>query len=68
MQSGKQCLCRYLLPQCLGKGHLSRNLGFSEAASVSHDLKIVGLADAVEARINVKVNNRQVLYVSMFLV
>ncbi|XVE52473.1 hypothetical protein DITRI_Ditri02bG0124600 [Diplodiscus trichospermus] len=49
----------YLLPPSLGKGHLSHNLGFSEAASVSHDLKIVGLADAVEARINVKVNNRQ---------
>ncbi|XVF84048.1 hypothetical protein PTKIN_Ptkin16aG0543300 [Pterospermum kingtungense] len=59
LYSGKQCLCRYLLPQCLGKGHLSCNLGFSEAASVSHDLKIIGLADAVEARINVKVNNRQ---------
>ncbi|XVE99778.1 hypothetical protein REPUB_Repub03eG0230500 [Reevesia pubescens] len=58
MQSGKQCLCRYLLPPCLGKGHISHNLGFSEA-SISHDLKIVGLADAVEACINVKVNNRQ---------
>ncbi|OMO50083.1 Anaphase-promoting complex subunit 1 [Corchorus capsularis] len=59
LYSGKQCLCRYLLPPCLSKGHFSHNLGFSEAASVSHDLKIVGLADAVEARINVKVNNRQ---------
>ncbi|XWS56746.1 hypothetical protein CRYUN_Cryun09bG0112000 [Craigia yunnanensis] len=60
LYSGKQCLCGYLLPSCLGKGHLSHNLGFSEAASIYHDLKIVGLAHAVEARINVKVNNRQV--------
>ncbi|XP_021295540.1 anaphase-promoting complex subunit 1 [Herrania umbratica] len=59
LYSGKLCLCRYLLPSCLGRGNLSHNLGFSEAASVPHDLKIVGLADAVEAHINVKVNNRQ---------
>ncbi|GMI87289.1 pollen calcium-binding protein 1, EMBRYO DEFECTIVE 2771, anaphase promoting complex 1 [Hibiscus trionum] len=60
LYSGKHCLCRFLLPSSLGKGSLSCNLGFSEAASISHDLKIVGLADAVEARINVKVNNRQI--------
>ncbi|XP_022745935.1 anaphase-promoting complex subunit 1-like isoform X2 [Durio zibethinus] len=59
LYSGKQCLCRYLLPPCLGKGRPSHNLGFLEAASISHDLKIVGLADAVEAHINVKVNNWQ---------
>ncbi|KAK8334553.1 hypothetical protein V6Z11_A10G285900 [Gossypium hirsutum] len=60
LYSGKQCLCRYLLPSCLGIGNPSCNLGFSKATSISHDLKIVGLADAVEARINVKVNNRMI--------
>ncbi|KAA3482027.1 anaphase-promoting complex subunit 1 isoform X1 [Gossypium australe] len=55
LYSGKQCLCRYLLPSCLGIGNPSCNLGFSKATSISHDLKIVGLADAVEARINVKI-------------
>ncbi|PPD81551.1 hypothetical protein GOBAR_DD21537 [Gossypium barbadense] len=55
VKSGKQCLCRYLLPSCLGIGNPSCNLGFSKATSISHDLKIVGLADAVEARINVKI-------------
>lgn len=60
LYSGKQCLCRYMLPSSLRKGNLSRSLEFSEAASVSHDLKIIGLADAVEGRINVIVNTGQI--------
>ncbi|KAJ0045529.1 hypothetical protein Pint_06537 [Pistacia integerrima] len=59
LYSGKKCLCRYLLPSSLHKVHLSHGLEFSEAASVSHDLKIIGLADAVEGRINVIVSNGQ---------
>lgn len=56
-QSGKQCLCRYMLPSCLSKGRFSE---FPEK-SVSQGMKIVGLADAVEGRINVTVNNGQVI-------
>ncbi|KAK1572161.1 hypothetical protein Q3G72_028403 [Acer saccharum] len=59
LYSGEKCLCRYLLPSSMLKGHLSHGLEFSETASVSHDLKIIGLADAVEGRINVIVNNGQ---------
>ena len=60
LQSGKQCLCRYMLPSCLSKSQTSLNLDFPDTSSVSHDLKIIGLADAVEGRINVIVNNGQV--------
>lgn len=60
LQSGKQCLCRYMLPSCLRKSQPSLNLDFPDTSSVSHDLKIIGLADAVEGRINVIVNNGQV--------
>ncbi|KAI9156178.1 hypothetical protein LWI28_001768 [Acer negundo] len=59
LYSGEKCLCRFLLPSSMLKGHLSHGLEFSETASVSHDLKIIGLADAVEGRINVIVNNGQ---------
>ncbi|KAM7271463.1 hypothetical protein ACFE04_030677 [Oxalis oulophora] len=59
LYSGKQCLCRYMLPSCLGKAHLSQNLDFSERSSVSHGLKIIGLADPGDSRINVIMNNGQ---------
>eukprot|EP00257_Ricinus_communis_P020956 XP_015580327.1 anaphase-promoting complex subunit 1 [Ricinus communis] len=44
LYSGKQCLCKYFMPSSLGK---------------SHDLKILGLADAVEGRVNLITNNGQ---------
>ena len=49
-----------MLPSCLSKGLHLHNLEFPEAASISHDLKITGLADAVDGRVNVIVNNREV--------
>ncbi|KAK3042882.1 hypothetical protein RJ639_001155 [Escallonia herrerae] len=49
--SGKQCLCRYMLPPFL------KSL---EIAPALQDLKIVGLADAVEGRINVIANNGEI--------
>ncbi|KAF7828197.1 anaphase-promoting complex subunit 1 isoform X1 [Senna tora] len=52
----KQCLCKYMLPSCLSKGQLLRDLEFPETASLSHDIKITGLADAVGGRVNVIVN------------
>lgn len=59
-QSGKQCLCRYMLPSCFSKGRFSHSMEFPET-SVSQGMKIVGLADAVEGRINVTVNKGQVI-------
>ncbi|CAB4301392.1 unnamed protein product [Prunus armeniaca] len=59
LYSGKHCLCRYMLPCCLSKGRFSHKLEFPETTSVSQGLKIIGLADAVEGRINVTVNNGQ---------
>ncbi|GAV64914.1 Apc1 domain-containing protein [Cephalotus follicularis] len=59
LYSGKQCLCRYLLPSCLVKGNLAQNLEFVET-SVSHDRKIIGLADAVEGHLNVVINNGKI--------
>ncbi|TQD83379.1 hypothetical protein C1H46_031089 [Malus baccata] len=57
LYSGKHCLCRYMLPSCLGEGRFSHNLEFPETTSVTQGLKVIGLADAVEGRINVTVNN-----------
>ncbi|CAL5412771.1 unnamed protein product [Camellia sinensis] len=60
LYSGKQCLCRYVLPSFLGKDPVSHTLEPSEIASALRVLKIVGLADAVEGRVNVIVNNGQI--------
>ncbi|XP_058181037.1 anaphase-promoting complex subunit 1 isoform X3 [Rhododendron vialii] len=60
LYSGRQCLCRYMLPSSLGKGQVSDNLMPSETVPILHDLKIIGLADAVDGRINVIVNNGQI--------
>lgn len=49
-----------MLPSSLSKGRFSHSVEFPET-SVSQGMKIVGLADAVEGRINVTVNNGQVL-------
>lgn len=49
-----------MLPSSLSKGRFSHSMEFPET-SVSQGLKIVRLADAVEGRINVTVNNGQVL-------
>lgn len=59
MQSGKQCLCRYMLPP-LCKGLLTHISELPDAASVSHESKIIGLTDAVEERLNIITNNGQV--------
>ncbi|WCJ19904.1 Anaphase-promoting complex subunit 1 [Euphorbia peplus] len=56
LYSGKQCLCKYFVPSTLGKGYV-HNTEFSEAVSFPHDMNILGLADAVEGRINLITNN-----------
>lgn len=60
LQSGKQCLCRYLLPSSLGESQLLHNLKFSENMAFASDVKIIGLADSIEGRINVIVNSGKV--------
>ncbi|XP_038722804.1 anaphase-promoting complex subunit 1 [Tripterygium wilfordii] len=59
LYSGNQCLCRFLLPSHLGQGDLSPNPKFPDSASIPHDLKMVGLADAVEGRVNIVLNSGQ---------
>lgn len=49
-----------MLPPVLGKHEVSHSVKPLETASVLPDLKVVGLADTVEGRINVIVNNGQV--------
>lgn len=49
-----------MLPSCLRKEQISHSSDFRETRSVSHDLKIIGLADAIDGRINVIVNNGKV--------
>ena len=49
-----------MLPSCLNKDKRLYDLEFPETSSFPNDLKITGLADAVEGRVNVIVNNRQV--------
>ncbi|KAG9140780.1 hypothetical protein Leryth_006968 [Lithospermum erythrorhizon] len=59
LYSGKQCLCRYILPPFLNDQPLQRKKS-TESSSKINDLKIVGLADAVEGRINVTLNNAMI--------
>ncbi|XP_027331009.1 anaphase-promoting complex subunit 1 isoform X2 [Abrus precatorius] len=60
LYSGKQCLCKYVLPSCLNKDKIMPDLELPEKSSLPNDLKITGLADSVEGRVNVIVNNRQI--------
>lgn len=49
-----------MLPSCLNKDKILHDLELSEESPLPNDLKITGLADAVEGRVNVIVNHRQV--------
>lgn len=55
-------MCKYILPSYLSKVQPSQDLEFPETSSLSHDIKITGLADAVGARVNVIVNNVKVCF------
>ncbi|URE26434.1 Anaphase-promoting complex subunit [Musa troglodytarum] len=63
-QSGKQCLCRYLLPIRPGKNLLRSNHS-AGTTDMCYELKITGIQDAVEGRINVIVNNGQIFRCSL---
>ncbi|XP_026414673.1 anaphase-promoting complex subunit 1-like [Papaver somniferum] len=60
LYSGKQCLCMYSLPSGLGKGMHSSHPSSSASSSFRNELKITGLAEAVEGRVNVILSNGQV--------
>ncbi|KZV34947.1 anaphase-promoting complex subunit 1 [Dorcoceras hygrometricum] len=60
LYSGKLCLCKYIMPSVLGKEQLFNNIKLSVTDKANHDLKIVGLSDAVEGRINLLLNNGQI--------
>ncbi|GAB2272646.1 hypothetical protein Dimus_007470 [Dionaea muscipula] len=60
LYSGRQCLCKFMLPSCLGGRQVSQNITTSESTAI-HLVKIIGLADAVRSRVNVILNNGQML-------
>lgn len=60
LQSGKQCLCRYVLPSGLGRSDVFNDMVPTESVSINKVLKITGVADPVQGRINVIVDNGQV--------
>ncbi|KAL2248926.1 UNVERIFIED_CONTAM: Anaphase-promoting complex subunit 1 [Sesamum indicum] len=57
--SGNLCLCKYILPFPLGKEQFLSGIKVSGTNNSIHDLKIVDLADAVEGRVNIVLNNGQ---------
>ncbi|KAJ0855851.1 putative anaphase-promoting complex subunit 1 [Helianthus annuus] len=58
LYSGKQCLRRYVLQ---GHADVLHNVKPLEAPTAFQDMKVVGLADAIEGRVNVIVHNGQML-------
>ncbi|CAN8257090.1 unnamed protein product [Cochlearia groenlandica] len=60
LYSGKQCLCRYVLPSWLGRSLISVDTESAKTDSDSPDLKITGLSDAVLGCINLSVNHSQI--------
>ncbi|KAH0895291.1 hypothetical protein HID58_044859 [Brassica napus] len=58
LYSGKQCLCRYVLPSWLGESLVSGESAKTDSGS--RDLKITGLSDAVLGCINLSVNHSQI--------
>ncbi|KAK4403403.1 Anaphase-promoting complex subunit [Sesamum angolense] len=59
LHSGNLCLCKYILPFPLGKEQFLSGIKCSGTNNSIHDLKIVDLADAVEGRVNIVLNNGQ---------
>ncbi|KAK9168101.1 hypothetical protein Syun_000241 [Stephania yunnanensis] len=58
LQSGKQCLCQYQLPSTVAR--VPASFGMTSDSAVANNLRITGIADAVNARINVIVNSGQI--------
>lgn len=60
MQSGKLCLCKYVMPPFIENKRLLSGMDVSETNNTINDLKLVNLIDDVEGRINVILSNGQV--------
>ncbi|BAB11545.1 meiotic check point regulator-like protein [Arabidopsis thaliana] len=60
LYSGKQCLCRYVLPSWLGESIGSGDGESAKTDSGFRNLKITGLSDAVLGSINLSVNHSQI--------
>ncbi|KAK9159119.1 hypothetical protein Scep_005693 [Stephania cephalantha] len=58
LYSGKQCLCQYQLPSTVAR--VPASFGMTSDSAVVNNLRITGIADAVNARINVIVNSGQI--------
>lgn len=62
LQSGKQCLCKYLLPSSLSMTlHIAGSRTSVRASSCSEP-RINGLADPVDGRINIITSSGQVSF------
>ncbi|XP_020086066.1 anaphase-promoting complex subunit 1 isoform X1 [Ananas comosus] len=55
LYSGRECLCRYIMPDGPGKGSYGEQS--PGVADLCYDFKIVRIGDAVEGRINIICNN-----------
>uniref|UniRef100_A0A803M3V4 Anaphase-promoting complex subunit 1 n=1 Tax=Chenopodium quinoa TaxID=63459 RepID=A0A803M3V4_CHEQI len=64
LYSGKQCLCKYTLPLFLGNHQLKETINPPKRRFI-HNVKIIGLADGVGARVNVILSNGQMLRCSL---
>ncbi|XP_051140465.1 anaphase-promoting complex subunit 1 isoform X2 [Andrographis paniculata] len=60
LYSGKQCLCKYAMPSTWVKDQVLRKTMLPRASSIMQDPKIVDLADAVEGRVNLVLNDGQI--------
>ncbi|KAI0497371.1 hypothetical protein KFK09_020594 [Dendrobium nobile] len=60
LYSGDQCLCKYLLPVGVGRDPIPHDDNSSKLPSVSQGMKIVGIDNAVEERLNITVNSGQI--------
>ncbi|KAL9250913.1 Anaphase-promoting complex subunit 1-like protein [Drosera capensis] len=64
LYSGKQCLCKFMLPSCFGRPQVSLSSMPSDCITLP-PVKVVGLADATRSRINVILNSGQMLRCSL---
>ncbi|EYU26801.1 hypothetical protein ABFS82_06G140000 [Erythranthe guttata] len=57
LYAGKLCLCKYVMPSPLDKEKLLSTMKPSETNNIMRALEVVDLADAVEGRVNLVLNN-----------
>ncbi|KAK8947459.1 Anaphase-promoting complex subunit 1 [Platanthera zijinensis] len=60
LYTGKQRLCKYLLPVGVGRGPTPCDSNYSRLPYNFYDMKIIGIDNAVEGRINITTNSGQI--------